>query len=495
MRASPAKVIRKRRPERQELGMWSEGKSKRFGTMEDLCEEVEGEALDEEYDLGYTHIEDRDIDHGMTVSGPESENAEEMTWKVSEGHSDEETEERTDPVRPTNVDYDEELEIDRLVEQELENLATDSYSAHFAKQQSQERLHLQGKSVGEMTEQEETNTSPLCRNLVSSTDVTDQLSENMYFSDSSVPQTLTDEGIQHREVQEKRQEEDEHNVSMVTHADVTEDHSSFSDLTSKPDMEEINNSEQPNSVLEVTADQENLHDVAVPTEVKEVAPVEPSSASQEHLIEDPADCQEGPETAEWEVLKNPSEDLEIRDQNEDHEECDNVPAESYLHDDEGSDEGVMPCKDEPLEISPDSAPDENDIFAVKDSTERVDTNGTQDKNLHGFFNSGVKNDFWVSSLETGATYQPDDNKAAEQTNQNVGFDDNLVWGDLQNPNMVNWNSKVDIDSTKALAVKKEQEMHSEVKQVLCRNAVEGELVHSEESEVEGESWSSGEEPV
>ncbi|XP_010746195.3 nestin [Larimichthys crocea] len=479
-------------------GMWSEGKSKRFGTMEDLCEEVEGEALDEEYDLGYTHIEDRDIDHGMTVSEPETENAEEMTWKVSKGHSDEETEEPTDPVLPTNVDYDEELEIDRLVEQELENLATDSYSAHFAKQQSQE----QEKSVGEMTEQEEageTNTSPCVENeLVSSTDIIDQLSENMYFSDSPVPQTdtLTDEGIQHQEVQEKREEEDEHNVSMVTHADVTEDHSSFGDLISRPDMEEINNPEQPNSVLEVTADQENLHDVAVLTEVKEVAPVEPSSVSQEHLTEDPADCQEVPETAEWKVLKNPSEDFEIRDQIVDHEECDNVPepAEGYLHDDEGSDEGVMPCKDEPLEISPDSAPDENDIFVVKDSTELLDTNG-KDHNLHDFFNSGVKNDFWVSSLETGATYQPDDNKAAEQTNQNVGFADNLVWGDLQNPNMVNWNSRVDIDSTKAQAVKKEQEMHSEVKQVLCRNVVEGELVHSEESEAEGESWSSGDEPV
>ncbi|TMS10429.1 hypothetical protein E3U43_019422 [Larimichthys crocea] len=320
----------------------------------------------------------------------------------------------------------------------------------------------------------------------------------MYFSDSPVPQTdtLTDEGIQHQEVQEKREEEDEHNVSMVTHADVREDHSSFGDLISRPDMEEINNSEQPNSVLEVTADQENLHDVAVLTEVKEVAPVEPSTVSQEHLTEDPADCQEVPETAEWKVSKNPSEDFEIRDQNVDHEECDNVPepAEGYLHDDEGSDEGVMPCKDEPLEISPDSAPDENDIFVVKDSTELLDTNG-KDHNLHDFFNSGVKNDFWVSSLETGATYQPDDNKAAEQTNQNVGFADNLVWGDLQNPNMVNWNSRVDIDSTKAQAVKKEQEMHSEVKQVLCRNVVEGELVHSEESEAEGESWSSGDEPV
>ncbi|KAK1895385.1 Nestin [Dissostichus eleginoides] len=115
-----------------ELGSWSEGKSKRFGTMEDLCEEVEGEALDEDYNLEYSHIGDRDVEQASLV------NEEEMIGKVSEGHSEEEPEELTKPTAPTYVDYDEELETDRLVEQELENLATDSYSAHFAQQQVSE---------------------------------------------------------------------------------------------------------------------------------------------------------------------------------------------------------------------------------------------------------------------------------------------------------------------------------------------------------------------
>uniref|UniRef100_A0A8C4H3V1 Uncharacterized protein n=2 Tax=Dicentrarchus labrax TaxID=13489 RepID=A0A8C4H3V1_DICLA len=483
-------------------GTWSEDKSKRFGTMEDLCEEVEGEALDVEYDLGYTHIEDRDVGHGMTLNEHatmvnDTENAEEM---VSEGLSDEETEKLTKPMVPTNVDYDEELETDRLVEQELENLATDSYSAHFAQQQAHESEEMlqQRRSVEEMTEQEEAGKTktedmtpcvePEVRNheLASSTTIRDY--ENLYFSDSLVvvPQTdtLADESVQLKEQEalEKREEEIENNVSMVTHADVTEDHSLFSDFISQ-----------------VSTDQGNLQDVAVTTEMKEVVPVEPSTVSEEPLIEDVSDCQEVPETAEWEVLENPSEDFEIRDQNEDYEECDNVPksVESYHQADGGSGEDVMTCKEEPLEISPDTVPDENNIFVVKDSTELLNTNG-KDNSLHDFFSSGVNNDFWVSSLETGATYQPDDacNEAPEQTNQNIGFADNMVWGDLENPNVVNWNSRVDIDSSKALAVKKEQEqMHSEVKQVLCRNVVEGELVHSEESEVEGESWSSGEEPI
>lgn len=476
-------------------GTWSEGKTKKSGTMEDLCEEVEEEALDEEYDLGYIHTEDRDVGHGMTESEhatPENETASaEEIRNVSEGHSDEETEELNRPVVPTNVDYDEELEIDRLVEQELENLATDSYSVHFA----QQKVSVSKKmSVEEMTEQEEAGKME----TEDTSSCADQPSENQNLNDMSVlmhqTDTPGDEGVQDKdqEAPEKREEEDEHNESTVTHADVTEDHSSFSDFISRPDVEEINNTEEPNSAFQVAADQETLQDVSVPTDVKEVVPLEAPSVSQEHLVEDVAGCQEVQETeAEWEVLKNPSEEHEIEHQNQDDE--DNLPesAERYLQEDEDSDEGAMTPKEEPVDVSPDSVPEENNIFGVKDSTEALNTNG-KDSSLHGFFSSGVKNDFWMSSLETGATFQPDDpcNEAAEQTNKNLGFADSMVWGDLENPNVVNWNSRLDIDSSsKALVAKKEQE-HSEVKQVL-----KGELVHSEESEVEGESWSSGEEAV
>ncbi|XP_029306604.1 nestin [Cottoperca gobio] len=469
-----------------ELGTWSEGKSKRFGTMEDLCEEVEGEALDVEYNLGYTHAEDGEV--GDVSEQATLVNAEEKNRKVSERHSDEEKEELTKTTLPTNVDYDEELETDRLVEEELEKLATHNYSAHFAQQpvsENEQMLHLG------MEEQEDPGMYSCAEPevgvnhlLASSTTIIDQPYENQYFSDSAVvmprADTLAEEEVQHEDQEviddaEKKGEEDEHNVSMVTHADVTEDHSRFTDFISGPHIEELNHSEDPSSVSALTADQEHLQDGGAPTEVNEVDPVKASDESQEHLIEDVADSQEFPEvpeTAEWEVLENPSEDFKIRDQN--------VPesAEGDLHEDGGFDEGVLPrSEEEPFEISPDSVPDKNKIFVTKDST--------------NLFSSGVNNDFWVSSLEAGATNQPNDasNEAAEQTNLNLGFADNLVWGNSEN--VVNWNSRVDVDSSIVLAAKKERE----AKQVLCRNVVEGELVHSDESEVEGESWSSGEEPV
>ncbi|KAK5891732.1 hypothetical protein CesoFtcFv8_012179 [Champsocephalus esox] len=433
-----------------ELGSWSEGKSKRFGTMEDLCEEVEGEALDEDYNLGYSHIGDRDVEQASLVS------EEERIGKVSEGHSEEAPEELTKPTAPTYVDYDEELETDRLVEQELENLATDSYSAHFAQQQvseNEERQHL------EMPEEEDAGKSfraetevRVNRQLASSTTIIDQAYER--FSDWPVmPQ----------------EEEDEHNASMVTYADVTEDYPDFTDYIRRPDMEEVNNSDDPKSVLEVISDQEVLQDV------KEVAPVISSNESQESLTEDVTESREFPqvpETAEWEVLENPSEDSRGQSAT-----CENVTgqAEGYLHDD-----GVRTHREKPFEMSPDSVPDEKEIFVPKDSSD--------------LFSSGEKNDFWSSSLETGATYQPDDvrNEAAEQTNQNLGFADNMVWGSSENVD--NWFSREDIDSSKTLSAKKEQ-MHSEVKQGLGRHVVEAEGVHSDESDAEEESWSSEGEPV
>ncbi|CAK6974994.1 nestin [Scomber scombrus] len=494
-------------------GEWSEDKSKKFGTMEDLCEEVEGEALDEEYDLGYAHIEDRDVGNGMTVSEHttpvnDDEDTEEMIEKVDEGQSDEESEQFANPMVPTYVDYDEELETDRLVEQELENLSTDSYSVRFAFDDSEAVLPLQDKSETEMTEQEESGKTKMedmssCvepdmtvnHELRSSTAIIDQQYENLYFSELSVavPQidNLADEEV-HDEEEEavdapEKEEEDEHNMSMVTHADVTEDQPIFSDFISRPDMEEINNSEDPKSTLHLTDPF---------TDMKEATPAEAFSVPQEHVVNDVADCQAYPEvqeTAEWEVLKNPSEDFEIRDQNEDDVNYDNAlkSAESYLLDDGGTDEGAMTHEEEPLEISPDSVPDENDIFVVKNSTELLNKNGN-DSGLHEFFSSGVNNDIWLSSLETGATFQPDDayNEAAEQTNKNLGFGDSVVWGNLENSNVVNGKSRVDIDSSKELEHKKEQE----VKKMLCGNVKMG-LVQSEEFEVKGESWSFGEESL
>ncbi|KAM3615190.1 uncharacterized protein V6R79_024606 [Siganus canaliculatus] len=399
-------------------GTWSEDQSKRFGTMEDLCEEMDGAALEEEYDLGYAQTEDRDA-----VCAPATESAEEMKQEVSEGHFEEETEEGTGEEK---VDYDEELDTDRLVEQELENLTTDSFSAHFAQQQNEEVTIPQGETGEEMSEEEEEEEEEEEAEDTNPGETTnhgpEQPQDDLLLTDSSEVQ---------RVAAENREEEDQHNVSMVTHVDVTE---ARSDFVIRPDEEEV----------------DNLQDFLVPE----------STASQEQA--------EALEATEWEVLEKGEESADI-----------------YVHHAGGI--RTQEEEEELLETSSDSVvAAENDIFEVKN------TNGA-DHSLQDFFSSGLKSDFWASSLQSGATYQPDDacNEAAEQTHQSLGFADSTVWGDLENPHVVNWNSRVDIDSSKALKVINPEQ---EVKQALGRGVAEGELVHSEDSEDEARSWSSGEEP-
>lgn len=406
-------------------GMWSEDKAKRFGTMEDLCEEVEEETVDQDSELGYDHTEDRREEGEQT-----SYDAEERK-EIIERNSDDETEETTEPIVPKSMDCDEELEIDRLVEQELEDLAIESFSAHFAQKtvrQSEEEQHQE-------EEEEEEDMSTCVR--VNQELVMEQPHNDVQFCDSSVAEEEVQED---QTAQRAKEEEEEHNVSMVTHADVAEEGFGFDDFSSRVGVEETNNSEDLEAIF--------------PVQMEDGEP-------QEDVCTFPGVS----ETGEWEVLENQGEDFETRDQGEDFEERDDV-SETL-------------CKEEPIE----SGADEGDIFVVKNPSQQLETDSKQN-DLHEFLSSGVKNDFWVSSLETGATNQPDDACNEEQANQKLGFTNNLVWEEFESPNLVDWSSRVDV-------AQPEQEQ-VEVKQVVCRKVVEGE---SEESEGEGGSWSSGEEPA
>lgn len=734
------------------MGTWSDSKSKTFGTMEDLCEEVEEETIDEDYNLGYTHVEDRDVSQ-HTVEGElvttvnDRENAEEMVKNVSEEHMEKEAEEQLGADVHSDVDNDKELATDKLVA----NLSTDRYSVYFAEQQfSKDILQMDDKSVEEVDEQEErekakadnlTYCEPgMSENHKRIIPTVDQALENQMFSDpytTMYPSNISaEEEVQHNNQQtlDKLEKEDEveHNIHTIHDVNPTDDQSVIADFINKSKLEEMDtkNPEDPNPVVQVEADQKNLHDIlpdnteALPeetpndgqelvntddehidkfaaktakcevfenqmfsdpyaamfqsnitaeeevqhkdqqttnkpekdgehnkhrvhdtdamedqfgftdfinkpeTEDKEdtailwdLNPVvlveadqknmhgKPATAEvlleetpkdgQEPVKEDDEDFKFSAETAECEVLENqtfripcttmyPSnitaeEEVQHNDQQtmdkleeegeqnkhmvhdtdaaEDQsaftdfinrpviedkqdtknpedpnpvvlEEADpkilqNIPAtteapfeetpkdgqEHITEDDEDfykfpaetaewevlenptqaqnkpfqcnenvpelADDDVVHQK-ELVKSSSDSVPSQKDIFLMKNVT---------DSSLHNLFASDVKKDFWVSSLESGATYKPDDtcNEAAEKTNQNQDFTDNQIWGNLENPNVVNENSKSDVDSSKATEAMKEQEQIQVGEKKV--------LVHSEESEVEAESWSSGEEPV
>lgn len=588
-------------------GTWSDGKPKTFGTMEDLCEEVEEEIVDDDFNLGYMQVEDKDeaIEYGMQAT--ETEKVEEVVISGTEGHSEEEITELTRPNVSSNVDYDVELETDRLVEQELENLSTDTYTAYFAHEQVRGDK-LEQRSIKEMNEQETTEDTSTCEPEISVnytselsiaavdeslerqlfnapsvetdfpttlteetvkgqeeaekpaggsfseseisrdsesekfTTITGHAPERQLFSipfaemhsantltkevdyeqketekaivdtDSCKPEisvnhehifytmsadeslesqfpcdahvgthstnTLTDKNIQHKDQgavdNSDRREEDEHN--MMSPAEGLEQ-AGLKDFLSRSDMEDI---QDPSSGLLVAAEQNPLQDVEGHTEATDAILEDRVDVSQENPIEDSEDFHKIPEdkeTTEGEYQEYTTKESEISDQNECELKNNNMS--------ELSDDDIIIHQDEPVEDSPNSALNENDIFIVKD---------VADSSLQGHFTSDGKNDFWVSSMETGATYLPGKacNEAAEQTNHNQGFADK-DWAYLQNPKVVNGNSKLDIDPSGLHPMREEEQKNREVKKVFCRNVVEGEMVHSEESDVEAESWSSGEE--
>ncbi|XP_026172324.1 nestin [Mastacembelus armatus] len=447
-------------------GTWNEDKSKRFGTMEDLCEEVEEEALDEDYDLGYTHTEDwdEDRDSDYATSMNDAKNADEGIQRLSERQLDEESEEFTKLMVPTNVHYDEEL--DRLEEQELEKLCTDKYSTHFAQQQlseteetpqdcrAAEKIIHQEEAANIKTDDTYSSSEPgLSHELTSSTTIPNQRYENPRFSESSVAKALTDiaadEEIQHEDEKVPDRAKGNKHVSMIRHVDRT-------------DMEAISSSEDPNSTS-----QQNLEDVGSDTEVKGDLPVDGSSRSQENQVEGVAPWQPVPETAE--VQQNQSEDSEIRDKNEQDQKCDNVPELVESHNNKGPDDTH---KKEPLEIS------FPDIFAMKDSTELSNTND-KDGSLDDVSTSLESGE---SYLEARTTYKPDDGCDApyEQSNHSPGFG-------------VANRCRMDSGSNRALGAEEEQ-LHSEVKQPWSKDAAD-ELGHAGESELECESSSFFEDPA
>lgn len=438
-----------------EMIKWSEDNAERFGTMEDLREDTEGEQ-DEEYDLGYTHTHTQDL----VLDG-----AEELTSGVNERPSDEEpkheTQELVSPTGSAEVD-DEKLETGSFLGQEFEHVKSDFAGTSFVEQHVREienLVHLH-HNLTEQSEAEEEEDLPSPKNPdlgvipepPAFSAFTDQPAYSFGFSEP----LMTDAGVQLKDQgpSEEKDKEEKH-VSLVTHADETE-----TLLITRPDAEEISCSEETNPTIHPRADEVNLWEVGVSSDQNKWTPAE----SRQHLQEKVGDSQDVPQAPGWEMLRNLSEQCESA-------ESPTEDIASYQQ------------KQQHLNICPDNVEDE--IFVVKSSAELVKKSGN-DSSLHDFLR-GVKNDSWVSSLETGATNHPDDacNEAADQTGQGLGFADALVWGDLEDTNVVKWSSRVDTDSPKGLLAEKKQE-NSEVKQL---------LVHSEESEVEAESWSSGEEPI
>ncbi|XP_033837312.1 nestin [Periophthalmus magnuspinnatus] len=287
-----------------------------------------------------------------------------------------------------------------------------------------------------------------------------------------------------KEVQEfvEVEEEDKHDVSMVTHCDTTEDISevrkefvlsstsqelSFDNLSfEQKESENLGEqAEEKQSIVQDTLtehmdqfiNENDFNKLLLSSAIQEVTPdnVEMRDITpEESFVPEEIDTEfsKALATTEWEVLENPTENV---------------------HQDDKVEHDSLSPTDEPLNISPESVHEATNLFIVKDSKELLKTNGKT--SLDDMFSINANNDFWVSPLETGATYQPDnvDNKHAEWK---LGFGD------------------ADGRETEELVEKSDIVYEQkEVSQIFTKSVVKGEIVHSEESEDDSEAMSSDEE--
>ncbi|XP_045064603.1 nestin-like isoform X2 [Coregonus clupeaformis] len=138
-------------------GTWGEGKSKQFDTMEDLYEEPEGDVIDQESNMGSTHTEDMDASQTKEHATQENNEENAVDQLIQKAEEEQSYEELTEPgeysIMCSDEDYNEEI-IDRLVEQELENLSISSYNEHFTGQmiESESVLSLQIESHTELSQ-------------------------------------------------------------------------------------------------------------------------------------------------------------------------------------------------------------------------------------------------------------------------------------------------------------------------------------------------------
>ncbi|XP_028327398.1 nestin [Gouania willdenowi] len=290
---------------------WGEEKSKGFGTMEDLCEEVEGEMLDEEYDTEYIYPEGMDEENSTVVSEDFIQDFVVETQEVS--INEEQADEENKLKKPTQGDCDEQLEIDRLVELELENLTTDSYSTHFADHQTHPKmLPLMEKKQPELEKPGGSNTED--NSEQNEPILLAHSAENLLFRDPSEvihqAATVLNDDISHdgQQFEAKTDVMTEHSLTMVTEKYETKDQFGVSDISGSG-TEEVKFSEDPQTLLQRTADQEIPHFLETGP-----VPVDTYNMAQENQIKEVADCQQisgslQPPQFEKEVSKESEEDL------------------------------------------------------------------------------------------------------------------------------------------------------------------------------------------
>lgn len=314
-----------------------------------------------------------------------------------------------------------------------------------------------------------------------------------------------------------KEEDVQSDLSMLTHADFTDEfslhsHPESQTNTNDSDLEEPNSSEDesPNAsqcsqllsqsemqTLQLDQDSETTMDVVskadpfftdVLSGVLREESSEDYNASQAKELENKEEQQYTVENSSGGMGEN-ADSLP--------QELENLGQKITI-----ASRSILSTAEEFGDVEMENKKDNMDIFQDDALKEECQTN-EKENDLHSFFSSSINEGIWsATTFEMAATYDPNDQTETEEQsydsinpNQAMPFGED--WGNTER--VPPTNSKHEKDKGTAIAQSTEEEGEEQkvpqAKQVQCRDVKDGdeETVHAEDSTDEGDSWSSGEE--
>ncbi|XP_053350946.1 nestin [Clarias gariepinus] len=526
---------------------WSQTIAKRFDTMEDLSEEPELGSMDDIItdESVQTVLESMDEE---SIVPNENEDMDSHAKPLLDDALVEESESDLRTNSNENSQDEDESKIENyhlpavLVEKQEESSQLHDWSASVDNKSSQVNeqetlLSIQSDiSEGTITQyREKTEKSNIeYKEIKSEGESEDKGDFETQLSESSQEQVLVEEepceglstGVTHSDVllfeshlteeQPCAKEEDvQSNLSMLTHADFTDEFS----LHSHPESQTNTNDsdlEDPNSCDEESP---NASQCSLLNKM-ETQQLEEDSASTMGLVSDTDPLAKGllcGALKEEEHSENYStskvEELENKEEqqyavgssySEIGEKADNLPEEleNLGQKVTNASHSTLSSGEEFGVVEMENKKDSMDAFQEGALKEECQTN-EKENDLHSFFSSSIKEDIWsATKFETAATYDPNDQTETERNsydsinpNQPIVFEED--WGSLER--LEPTHSKPDKDTCTSPARLTEDEGEeqkiSQARKVQSRDVNDGyeKTVHVEDSTDEGDSWSSGEE--
>lgn len=522
------------REKHEEGSHWSHIIAKRFDTMEDLSEEPELGSMDEIVTHGSVEtVLRKSMDEESVVENESGDMASHVKMLMGDALVDQ-SENDLNGSSNENSQGEEETKIENyqmstfLMEKQEESSQLHDWSASLYKESREmnEQASISEDAITEADKAEDWNIKSIEINAEGESEDTKNL-------DSPVPETFPKQLLAEEPCEEgsteitqsdvilfetaiteeqtcPKEDDVQSNLSMLTHADITDEfslhsHPESQTNTNDSDLEEPNSSEDesPNvSQHSQLLAQNNMwtwqldQDSATTTDVASNADAFFTDIPSGVLIKESSEDYNAPQAEdnkeEQQYTVDSSSGGMAENANSLPQEWENVGQEMTR-----ASHSILSTAEELGDVEMENKEDNTDILlgdALKEECQISD----KENDPHSFFSSSIKEGIW-SATELAATYDPNDQIETEKysydsinPNQTMTFRED--WGRLPRTNI---EPEKDMGTSTAQSIEKEEleQKMPQAKQVQCRDVKDGneKTVHAEDSTDEGDSWSSGEE--